>query len=242
MILGVAGGINPVHETGHFRHPLAEKLQGLVQRMRAGVEQVAAVKSLQRLPVPAPGETVEGDGNLDDPAQYAGIDHLLHLLEITCQAGLLINREQPPGFLGGGNHLVHIRHPRRQRLLAKHVKAGLQNLQRNRHMHVAEGRIDDQINVLAFEQIVVIGIGVALIVRHRPLPALFQEIRHGHDLIPLIFLQIFGMNIAAAASLPDNRQTYFAHCWLYLSAGCFPNFPPADNVPGPAGHASHESS
>jgi len=71
VILRVAPDVSAVHEAEDVGHAIAEEVQRLVERVRAGVHQVARVHRLDRLPVPAPAEAVEGDGDLDDPAEHA---------------------------------------------------------------------------------------------------------------------------------------------------------------------------
>ena len=94
MVLGVAEGVHAVHEAEHLGHPPSEEPQRLVQRVRAGVQQAAAVDLLERLPVPAAAEAVEGDLDLDDPPQHAGVDDLADLLEVRGETRLLEDGEQ----------------------------------------------------------------------------------------------------------------------------------------------------
>ena len=90
IILGIAEGVGPVHNTGDPGHIITtEQLQGLVQRMRACIEEIAAVISLQALLVPASGEAIESDADLDNAAKVTTTDDLAHFHKIRSKTRLL---------------------------------------------------------------------------------------------------------------------------------------------------------
>jgi hypothetical protein len=87
IVLGIAEGVGPVHAAEYLWFDIVTKQhQCLVERVRTGVEQVAAVVILDALPVPAARVAVECDADLDDATQIAAADDLLHLLEIRGKA------------------------------------------------------------------------------------------------------------------------------------------------------------
>ena len=110
--------------------------------MRAGVEQIAASVFLQGLPVPAAGETTEGDRDLDDAAEDAGINDLEHLLKLGRVARLLEGQEQAIGLAGSGDHGVEFGHAPSEGFFADGVVAGVERIDGGLRMEVAGQGVD----------------------------------------------------------------------------------------------------
>jgi len=212
VVLGVAEGGRPVHEAGHLRQGRAvQQAQGLVQRVRARIQQVPAVELLEGLPVPPPRKARGGDVDLHDPPQHARGDHLLHLLEVRREPRLLVDRQQPARLGARGDQAVDVPGAGGQRLFAKDVEPRPQRRQRDRDVQVAVRGVDDQVQVVAFEQVAVIGVGVAAELLRPAQAPILHLVDDGCDPVTAVGHQVHPVDVPPAAPLPDDADPNGLH-------------------------------
>jgi len=181
-------------------------LQGLVQRMRPGVQQAAAGVFLQGLPVPAAGKAVEADFDGHDAPEDARSNHLPHLDKVGCKTRLLKDGQQPPLPLRRGDQRVNLGGAAGERLLAQHVLPGLEALQRDGRMQVARQSVHHEIQIPAGEQVRHVLVGRAAVLALGTLATVGEQVRDGHDLEARVILEVLGVDVPAAAALAHDTD------------------------------------
>ena len=216
IVFGVAGHIDAAQlgeDVRHF-HIIAQQIQCLVHGVRAGVHDFAAVEAQGSLPVPSAGEAVELNGNLHDFPQLPGGQQFLDLDVVRCVPGLLECGDHNAVLLGGGDHFVHVRRPACKGLFADYVEAVVGQINGDGGMHIAEGGVDNQINlILHAEQLGIVRKHRASEILCRSVSAVFDGIHNSHNFKIGIGgrQKICAMDIPAASALTDNGYSQFFH-------------------------------
>ena len=105
-----------------------------------------AAVSLAGLPIPSPAKTAETDPGVEEFAQNARSQHLLHFAEAWTIARVLEREELAAGLVGGRHHRIEVGQVQREGLFGKNVIARLQRCDRPGGVQVAGQGIDDQID------------------------------------------------------------------------------------------------
>lgn len=130
IVLGIAKGVCTIHVAENCGHSviIIKQVKCLIERMRAGVGEVAAVHVEAALPVPSACIAVELYADVDDPAQLARCDDVLDLFEIAGKARLLENEQMSAAFLCGLDEVVKFFYCGHAGLFAQNVKAVLEQV------------------------------------------------------------------------------------------------------------------
>ena len=214
VVFSIAEGVAAIHVAEYLRHSviIIKDIQRLIERVRTGVCKVAAVKVETALPVPTSCIAVELNADVNDSAEHARCDNLFNLKEIVCKAALLEYQKLCALFFGKAYENIVFFNGRHEGLFAQHVEAVLQKILGYREVKIAGERVYDDIDIVAVEDFLVVGINVAAVFNSSTLAADFHLIDDRNDLKAFgVLFQVKTVNIAAASALTEYSDSDLFH-------------------------------
>lgn len=214
IVLGIAEGVATVHMAEYLRHSVViiQKVECLIERMRAGVGKVTAVKIKTALPVPTPCKVVELDTDMNDPSQFARGDDLFYLFEIVSKAALLENKKLKSLAFGDGNENIVFFNGGNKGLFAKHVEAVLQKILGYGEMKITGKRVNDKVDIVAVQNFLVIGINVTSVFLCGSFTTDVHLIDYRNYLKAFgVLFKMQAVNVAAASALTEYSDAYLLH-------------------------------
>ena len=214
IVLGITEGVATVHMAEYGGHSviIIQKVKRLIERVRACICKVAAVKIEAALPVPTSCKAVELDTDVNDSSQLARRDDLLYLKEIVGKAALLENKKLKSLAFGKRNENIIFFNGGNEGLFAKNVEAVLQKVLCYCKVEIAGERVNDKIDIVAVQNFLVIGINVAAVFLCGSFTTDLHLIDYRNDLEAFgVLFKMQAVDIAAASSLTEYGNADLFH-------------------------------
>ena len=214
IVLGVAEGVAAVHMAEYGGHSviIVQKVERLIERMGAGVREVAAVKIETALPVPTSCKAVELDTDVNDSSQFARCDDLLNLKEVVSKTALLEDKKLKSLAFGKRNENIIFFNGRNEGLFAKNVEAVLQKVLCYCKVEITGKRVNDEVDIVAVQNFLIIGINVAAVFLCGSFATDLHLVDYRNNLKAFgVLFKMQAVDVAAASALTEDCDSNLFH-------------------------------
>ena len=214
IVLCIAKGVATVHVAEYGRHTVViiQKVKRLIEGVRTCVCKVTAVKIKAALPVPTSCKAVELNAYVNDSSQLARCDNFLYLKEVVCKAALLENEKLKSLAFCKRNENIIFFNSGNEGLFAKNVEAMLQKVLCYRKVEITGKRVDDEIDIVAVQNFLIVGINVAAVFLCGSFATDLHLIDYRNDLKAFgVLFKMQAVNIAAASALTEYSNADLFH-------------------------------
>ena len=181
--------------------------------VRSGVIYATCAEGLQSLPVPTTAEAGVTQVDLLYVTDLTGSNDLFHLQYGRTVERLVESGDDDVVFFCGLHQIHALVNGLCKRLFVEHVVAVLQAILCDCIVHVREGCVDDEVDILAAEQFGVACVTVATKLFHTSYSTLFDLVNDSNnfDVIIQFGKEVLAVNTATTASLTNNSNFHFLH-------------------------------